>query len=330
MTKQFKPEKARDWEENRLTEPRLLWIQPKIDGVRSLNRDGRFLARTLKPHANKHITALFSIPELHGMDGELYLDNPQGATNPDLCRITTSAINRINGEPSVTWVVFNYITDEIAHLSYRERMILLNKKIEELVGHGIIGVCGLNIRSIFSNEVNNLDEINEADDMHLRFGYEGSILRDPETLYKYGRSDLKLQCWRIKRFIEEEFLITGFTEGNKNNNEATVNELGRTERSSHKENMEPNGMIGSFQGVTIKDIFDPNSKKLLIPKGTEITVSAGEIPLEQRKEWFENPSLFLNKYGKFKLFPKGIKDKPRFPTFVSLVDSNWTVEDTVD
>ena len=327
MNKQFKPEKARDWESNRIIVPCL--AQPKIDGVRSLNREGKFLARTLKPHANKYITGIFSIPELHGMDGELYLTE-LGATHPDLCRNTTSAINRIEGEPKMTWTVFNYITDEIAHLGYTERMVILNEKIEELIGRGIIGVWSLDIGMIFSSEVKSLEELEEVDDIHLSLGYEGTIIRDPNALYKYGRSDLKMQCWRIKRFIEEEFLITGFTEGNKNNNEAKTNELGRTERSSHKENMEPNGLIGSFQGVTIKDIVDPNSKKLLISKGTEVTVSAGEIPLDIRKLWFDNPNLFMNKYGKFKLFPKGIKDKPRFPTFVSLVDSNWTVEDTID
>lgn len=322
---QFKPEKAKDWDENKLILP--AWQQPKIDGVCSLNRDGKFIGRTLKPHANKYITSVFSRPAFHGFHGELFLTE-LGATHPDLCRNTTSAVNRIQGEPKMTWTIFNYVTDNNKHLSYRDRMSELNFYVESLIGWGVIGT--FDIRCIQSVPVNTLEEVEETDESFLNLGYEGSILRDPNSLYKFGRSDSKMQCWRIKRFIEEEFMITGFAEGNKNNNEATVNLLGRTERSSHQENLEPNGMIGNFIGYTLKDIVDPSSKQLLIPKGTEITVSAGKLPHDLRKKWFENPSLFMHKIGKFKTFPKGVKDKPRFPVFVTLVDNNYSLSDTDD
>ena len=264
---QFKPEKARDWDENKVILP--AWQQPKIDGVCSLNRDGKFIGRTLKPHANKYITSVFSRPEFHGFHGELFLTE-LGATHPDLCRNTTSAVNRIQGEPKMTWTIFNYVTDNNKHLSYRDRIAELNLYVESLIGWGVIGA--FDIRCIQSVPVNTLEEVEETDESFLNLGYEGSILRDPNSLYKFGRSDSKMQCWRIKRFIEEEFMITGFTEGNKNNNEATVNLLGRTERSSHQENLEPNGMIGNFIGYTLKDIVDSSSKQLLIPKKRQVLI----------------------------------------------------------
>ena len=37
-----------------------------------------------------------------------------------------------------------------------------------------------------------------------------------------------------------------------------------------------------------------------------------------RKLYFDNPEMIVNKEVKFKSFPKGLKDKPRFPIFLSI------------
>ena len=49
-------------------------------------------------------------------------------------------------------------------------------------------------------------------------------------------------------------------------------------------------------------------------------VGAGEMPHADRKKFFDNPELILGKIIKYKHFPKGVKDKPRFPTFKTFRD----------
>ncbi|MBL0499475.1 hypothetical protein JD514_20760 [Aeromonas caviae] len=94
-------------------------------------------------------------------------------------------------------------------------------------------------------------------------------------------------------------------EGKQNLNEKTINELGRSTRSSHQENMVPNGQVGNIQGVKLKT-------------GEVITVGPGRLKKEERLHYFQNPSEFIGQVAKYKHFPKGVKDKPRFPTFECL------------
>jgi hypothetical protein len=47
-----------------------------------------------------------------------------------------------------------------------------------------------------------------------------------------------------------------------------------------------------------------------------ITVSPGNMDHAMRKHYWENPTEIVQHAIKFKFFPKGIKDKPRFPTYV--------------
>ena len=107
---------------------------------------------------------------------------------------------------------------------------------------------------------------------------------------------------RIKRFVEEEAYVLGIIEGEENQNEEQTNELGQTFRSSHQENKVPNGMVGSMLCRDIKS-------------GQEIVVGAGNMKHHERVHFFENQAQLLGKIIKYKFFPKGVKDKPRFPTY---------------
>ena len=305
-----KPMLARDWIESKVKYPCL--ISPKIDGVRALNRNGKLLARSLKPHENKHVTQLFSLPEFHGFDGEMILD--ADPTAPDLCRLTSAAMRRHDSKDVFTWWLFDYVTEETEGLPYIQRI----EKLQEYL-NGPMSEHHLRpyLRVVVIIEVDEVG-LQYWDDYFLNKGFEGSIIRDPMGYYKNGRSDGTMQVWRIKKFIDSEFLITGIIEGRHNANEAKVNELGRTERSTLQENMQPNGLVGSLVGTLLADVKDPQTQEVILNKGQQITVSAGTMQAEDRKKYFENQHLILNQIGKFKLFPKGTKDKPRFPIFDSI------------
>ena len=303
----IKPMLATDFDESKLRFPCV--AQPKLDGVRGLNLEGALTGRSLKSHANQFTTKKFSHPHFKGLDGELTVGP---VTDPALCRTTTSAVTSIKGDPTVIWNVFDYITEDTIKLPYRHRYLALRSHLDELHDTGLAADLSL----VPSHVCTTLEQLLELEKRWLDAGFEGVIIRDPDGMYKEGRSSIKQGgLLRIKRFMEEDCTVLAVIEGQSNGNEAKKNELGRTERSSHQENMVPNGLVGTLLCRLHKDVFDANSGALLLSKDQEITVSAGSMSHADRKHYFENPDEVALKTIKMKFFPKGILDKPRFPTF---------------
>lgn len=309
----IKPMLASDADESKIKFPCI--IQPKIDGVRGLNMEGTLTGRSLKQHRNRHTTKFFSHRLLQGFDGELTIgENPVAE---DLCRKTSSALGTIEGNPCLKWWLFDYITDYSKILPYKVRYELLKEKVELLKTQ--YPLLSPHIELIPSCECVSLNDLLTFEEDFLELGYEGVIIRDPNGKHKQGRSTIREGgLLRIKRFIEEEAIVVGLVEGDTNNNEAQTNELGQTFRTSHAENKVPNGMIGSLTCKVIKDVFDAQTKKLLFKKDDLITVSPGKMTHAERIYYFNNQHVLLGEVIKYKFFPKGIKDKPRFPNFQSI------------
>jgi ATP-dependent DNA ligase len=297
------PMLASDAVETKLVFP--VGVQPKIDGVRSHNPKGVLLARSCKKHRNKYTTAFYSTQEHTGLDGEMAA---QLETHPALCRLTSSALSTSEGSPFTLWWCFDFVGPQTAGLPYEERYMFLQTYVSSM--HSL-GKCG-HVRVVPMYIANNLEELLGFEAQWLEEGYEGIIIRNLSGQHKNGRSTVREGgLLRIKRFIEEEARVVGITEGEHNENEAQSNELGRTFRSSHQENKVPNGRVGSLQCVILKD-----SK--LFKEGQEINVSKGEMTDEESKEFFENKETIVGHVIKFKHFPKGVKNKPRFPTYVCI------------
>jgi DNA ligase-1 len=300
-----KPMLAEDLVEDKLVFP--CGVQPKIDGVRGCNLDGWLTGRSLKAHKNRYTTNYYSGEHYFGLDGELAAEQE---CHPDLCRITTSAVGTIMGEPYTVWHCFDYITEDTISLPYGERYIALMNKVQSLNNP--------HIKLVPMFVVNNLQELLAYESMWLDMGYEGLIKRDLNGKFKQGRSTVKEGgLLRLKRFIEEEGEVVGIVEGEINGNEAQTNELGKTFRSSRKENMVPNGMVGTLKVRSLKQVLDRDGS-VLIEKDQIVTVSAGSMKHPERIYYMRNPDQLLRKIIKFKFFPKGMKDEPRFPTFKSI------------
>lgn len=295
----IKPMRASDWQAKHLKFP--LWAQPKIDGVRSLNQKGVLTGRSLKQHKNKFTTAFFSHDLTLGLDGETAA---WSETAPDLCRRTTSALNTIEGEPFVLWWLFDLITIDNGHTSYCERYHDLTIRIEKL--KVFQPLLWSRMRLMPYKIVYNLEELEAVDAEYIRLGFEGTCIRDPYGKHKSGYSTAR-ECGllRIKRFVEEDAVVLELIEGDMNNNEAKVNELGQTERSTHAENMIPNGRVGSMKCKDVKT-------------GDTITVGAGCMTHAERLNYWAHPDEIVGKTIKYKTFLHGKKDLPRFPTFQCL------------
>ena len=73
-------------------------------------------------------------------------------------------------------------------------------------------------------------------------------------------------------------------------------------------------------------MVDPVTGDVLFKAGMEIKVGPGALTLEQRTYFFQNKKEFIGQYAKFKMFPRGVKDKPRFPNFTMFRPKDDIVE----
>ena len=305
----MKPMLAADWDPAKVKFPVL--IQPKYDGVRGLHINGRFTGRSLKPPENRYSAEFFNHPDFAWLDGELTCGP---VSSPDLITQTTSALKTHAGEPKLVWYLFDYLDEVNAGLPYVQRYKALSSRVRALWSQGRKS-C---LRVVPMYLCNDMEALLARDDHFLSMGMEGSILRNPNEGHKSGRSSVTSGgLLRIKRFMEEDAEVLELLEGNFNGNEATKNELGNTARSSHKENMVPNGMVGTLICRLLKDVVDPSIGRKILSANQIISVSPGKMEHQQRKFYFEHPQEIVGHIIKIKFFPKGIKDKPRFPTYSS-------------
>ena len=289
-----------------------VWVQPKIDGVRAMNLAGKHVGRSLDPFAGYGITDYFSLPHFLGLDGEMTLGSKANC-DQRLCSMTTGAMGRFKGVDKMAdlhWWCFDYLTSDTIRLPYRGRYAALQARL--------LALDHERLRLVPYVEVHTHEVLRQQIAEYAEQGYEGTIIRNPNALYKPGRATKKGQeLWRVKPWGDAEILVTGITEGEVNGNEAKTNTLGRTERSSAKAGMIPNGQVGSIQGVMLADFYDPITGKLLFAKGLPVTVGSGEMSVAEAIDYFKHPEKIVGHIVKFKHMTHGVKDKPRFPTYVS-------------
>jgi DNA ligase-1 len=290
-----KPLLAEDADINKIKFP--VMVQCKIDGVRAIYLE-KFSGRSLKGFPNKFTFNKYNDPIFKGFDGELIVgSNP---VEDDLCNKCTSAFNSHEGEPESTWYIFDYITDETKDLPYVDRFEIAFNRVIELQKHGY------NIKLIPHELIcNNLEELLEFETMVLELGFEGICIRKLDGKYKQGRSTINSgELLRIKRQADLDAIIVSIIEAKSNKNEAKINELGLTERSSHMDNLVPKGMVASFICI------DKISEK-------QITVGAGKLKHNDRILIWENKNQYIGKTLKYRCFKYNEKDLPRFPRWIA-------------
>ena len=280
----FKPMLAAPVELDKLRYPVL--ASPKLDGVRAIVKGGVVLSRSLKPIPNEFTQSLFS--KLEHLDGELIVGSP---TSKTCYTDTVSGVMRVSGQPDVTFWVFDHI--EAASATYEARRRVADKAIGKAANPFVM--------HLQHEEICNHGALLEYELEMLGRGFEGLILRDPHGHYKFGRSTMKEGLLlKLKRFVDAEFEIIGFEERQHNGNEATTNELGRTKRSSHKENKTGRGDLGALV--------------LRHPNGSFNCGTGFDDAL--RAEIWANQSKYLGRHAKIKHFEIGAKDAPRHPVFL--------------
>lgn len=283
---------------------------PKIDGVRALNPNGKLVGRSGKSYKNKMNTEFYSRDEFIGFDGEMVVDR---ITGDGICNETTSALTTINGSVKTRWCLFDYIVEGDSDFDgYITRYFKLCDKVQALYERQPYLKDWLWV--VPHRMIRDQDELDAYEVECVTAGYEGVIVRHPDGLYKYGRSTpTRGEFLRLKQFLEEEIVISRVVEGTTNTNELKHNPNGYAERSTHKANMVPNGMVGTIIGEAVKDVT--YAGRTIIRKGDEIEVAPGKLSHDERRKYLQNPEQIIGRIGKYQFFPVGVKDKPRFPTF---------------
>ncbi|MGB4467544.1 MAG: hypothetical protein WBI41_05775 [Azovibrio sp.] len=284
MTKPFRVMLATDYEPEKLRFPVL--ASPKLDGIRAYVKDGVILSRQNKPIPNAHVQSLFSKYEHY--DGELIVGSP---TDPMCYRNTLSGVMSEDGEPDVTFYVFDHLGNTLA--PYYLRNPAAGK------------VRGEHVKLLTQEHVGDHSILKHIEARYLELGYEGVILRKPDAPYKQGRSTVREgYLLKVKTFLDDEAVVVGFEERMHNTNEATVSETGHTKRSSHQAGKVGRGDLGALV-VEWKDM--------------RFNIGTGFTDAERADIWAKRNAL-VGQLIKFKYFPVGGYEAPRHPVFAGFRD----------
>ena len=277
----------------------------KLDGIRVVIHKGIVYSRSGKPIRSKAVQKLFGHGFLNGLDGEIIYGSPKAH---NVFNVTTSAVMSENlpegmDEGGLHLYVFDFLDDT---LPFTGRNTLAGKVVVDARFHHV--PCSL----ITQNLVSNMEELLAYEQRALEDGYEGVMLRSLTGLYKHGRATESSQdLLKVKRFTDDEAIVVGFEELMHNANEAQTNELGYTERSSHKENLVGMDTLGALCCVT--------------KEGVEFRIGTG-FDAETRKQIWLERSTYIGKLAKYKHFEIGRKDAPRLPVFLGWRDTIDTGE----
>jgi DNA ligase-1 len=276
--KNFKPMLAEKADLEKLRFP--LVAQPKFDGIRcTVLPELGPVTRTLKPIPNDHIRGILEHEKYHWHDGEIitYTDGEIDELNTVQSRVMSKA-----GEPSFIFHTFDHL--ELPMASYARR----HAKLSE----GSVVGCKL---------IYDLDELMAYEDGLVTAGWEGAILRDPQSAYKFGRSTAKEGILlKMKRFVDSEAEVIGFIEKMTNTNEKTVDERGYAKRSSAKAGLVPADTLGALV--------------MRWDGGTEFEIGTG-FDAEQRRSIWLNREAHLGQMVTFKYQRRGPKGAPLLPVF---------------
>lgn len=293
MLEKFKPLLAKEVDLSLLDfDNRNYLASAKIDGIRATVLEGKVYSRTKKLIPNEYVQHLYGRPEFNGLDGELIV-GPVNAE--DVYRQTNSGVMSVKGEPDVRLYAFDDVS--VADKPCVERL-------QQVADRATV----VDFTALPHFRVRNLQQLDTIEEDFLLEGFEGLMLRDANMPYKFGRSTAKQQhLLKVKRFSDSEAVILDYDPLFKNENEAVINELGHTSRSSHQENKIAQDLIGR---LLVKDVHT----------GIEFYVGSG-FTADERKLYWQGRDSLKGLIVKYKFFPVGMKDGvPRHPIFLGFRD----------
>jgi ATP-dependent DNA ligase len=282
------------------------FVQPKLDGLRCVSyamrsdgaitdvalqsRTGAFftglphIVAALRPYLSQHPSVV--------IDGELYTDQMPFEELAGLIKkkkITDSDVERLK---KVKYHVYDIYDHARANMPYSERLGLLVDAVRRCgcVANDTLSASGRILRSavdaaavvvlVRTEKVAELADFRRLFSEFVESGYEGIMLRNAEGVYRanYRSNDLQ----KYKEFMEDEYLITGYTQGE-----------------------------GRDAGAVIWYCETEDGKEFTVrPRGT----------MEQRRAWFNAGATYVGKKLTVIFQELTEEGKPRFPVGKAIRD----------
>ena len=187
------------------------YVQAKLDGVRSLFRNGVFTSRTGKPfgfldHISKELKP--AIDEGLILDGEIYSTTIPFQQLTGLVQKKHLTAKDIENLKQVSLWVYDVVTPH----PFENRLATLT---EFFTKHTFTYV-----HLLPTEEAKTKEEIKTFHDKYVGAGYEGVIIRNKKGLYRLATRSENLQ--KYKEFEDAEFPIVDFMEGEGNEKGAVI------------------------------------------------------------------------------------------------------------
>lgn len=272
-----------------------LLASPKIDGIRWMKPYNEpVMSRSWKPLPNKRLQE-FMNNAFSFLDGEVIVgDDP---TAPKLFNESQSTIMTAEDQrPFSIWVF-----DDWSELGapFKHRTEAAEHTVQELRRQG----C-MRVNYVEHKVVKNVDEVLEYEQAAIEAGYEGAMLRNPSSPYKFGRSTLKEQgLIKLKRFADDEAEIIGFEPLERNTNPQVRDSFGLAKRSSHREGKVADNLLG----------------RLLVrhQRYGDFAIGSG-FDVDTRIKIWQDQEAYKGRRVTFKYQSHGTLDKPRMPIYKGL------------
>ena len=178
------------------------YAQRKLDGVRCLvTSGGNAISRNMKAFAHlDHIQAdVNTLPAGTILDGELYSDTLGFQQIVGLVKKTKLKPEDTALLAQIHLCVYDIVTPE----SYEER----KRTLERLFGVNPM----VHVRLLSTEECATAEDVKRLHATYVAEGYEGLILRNKGGKYLVNHRSKDLQ--KYKEFLDDEFVVTGFTVG---------------------------------------------------------------------------------------------------------------------
>ena len=249
---------------------------------------------------NRYIRDYLSNPALRWLDGEIVIGTPNA---PNVFNLSQSGVMSQSGQPDFTYYAFDHV------------------EAGKICGFGIryddarrtIDAAGLPHANILWHKiVNNYDELLAREAQYVEEGYEGLMIRDPLGKYKFGRSTQREQgLLKMKRFTDDEGIITGYEPLLRNQNDPMIDALGLQKRGYSKDGkVIDDTRIGKFLGIGV-----PNSRWAGVP----FSIGSGLTDDDRVKyRTIINQLIAQRTQFSYKYQAHGSLEAPRMPIFKGL------------
>ena len=292
----------------------------KLDGIRCVfHPELGMVSRSLKPIQNKQLQVKFkymiekSKKENRFFDGELYGHNrtfqeiTRACMTKDFCEQKT--VNKLLKEKGENTI--QYIKDLISDMKFycfdtyfdginerfMDKITIINVVQNDLSIHDNTYI------SVTQAVVNSKEDVEKFFEVALKEGYEGLILRNPDSPYKFGRSTLKEEYMlKVKPFKSFDAQIIDVIQGTEVDPKAEkkINELGRSVTSRKKDD---------------RVLVDKAAAFLVTYEHHTLKVSLAMTD-EEKEEIWNNKMNYIGRMIEYKGMMIGAKDVPRHPVFV--------------